>query len=101
MTAPDPTPTVYRRARALRIQRGWSARELAERLTTAGHPVERSVITRGEIGLRPSITVARLYALAYVFQVDPVALLADPTCDACNDAPPTGYACLTCRKETR
>lgn len=97
MTFTDPTPTIYERARTLRRIRGWSARELAERLTAIGHPVSRPTIAAWET--RPAgCEVARLYALAAVFEITP-SYLTDPDsgpCPKCLGHPPAGFTCNAC-----
>lgn len=70
------TEVVARQVRELRDGRGWSARELADRLAKAGAPqVSRSVLASIESGRRPYVTVDELFALARVFNVSPLRLL--------------------------
>lgn len=97
MTYVDPTKTVYARMRALRLLRGWSAQQLADRLTAAGRPTKRSAIATWET--KPGgCGVDLLYALAHVFGVALGTLLDDATvlCQHCGDDPPTGFTCTTC-----
>ncbi|MFD7554653.1 helix-turn-helix domain-containing protein [Streptomyces sp. NPDC059835] len=75
MTSTDPTAdTVAAAIRRLRTGRGWTTRELADRLTEAGRPFSHAGITRTEKGTR-QVTVGDLAAFAAVFDVSPVALL--------------------------
>lgn len=58
----------------LRKRYGWTAQRVADEMTAAGVPMDRSVVAKLEAGLR---------------------------CPRCNDRPPLGYACLTCGAPTR
>ena len=101
VTYADPTKTVYARMRALRLLRGWSAQELADRLTAAGRPTKRSTIAMCET--RPGgCGVDLLYALAEVFGVAISTLVDENTvlCPRCNDEPPDGFSCMTCGRSS-
>lgn len=52
-----------------------TAQALANRTAELGHPLDRSVIAKLEKGLRQTITVADLLALARALDVPPVTLL--------------------------
>ncbi|MBF8187310.1 helix-turn-helix transcriptional regulator [Nonomuraea sp. K274] len=93
----DPTKAVFRNARLLRLQRGWTAQKLADLLTEAGRPTARSVVAKQEKGFKQAVTVDMLFALAHVFEVPIDALTGDgPLCQNCNDTPPAGYQCNLC-----
>ena len=70
----------------LRLMRGWSLRQVAER---AG--INASQISRAENGKRKPLT---MYQQAGIFGV-PVEQVLIP-CPHCGYAPPPGYMCLTC-----
>lgn len=89
--------TVAANLRALRLARGWSVQELADRVSRY-HPLSRATITNLENDRREAITVDELAALARVFQVDPWSLTSTPCCLTCNNQAPAGFACLTCRR---
>jgi transcriptional regulator with XRE-family HTH domain len=70
------TAAVRQRVRALRTSRGWSARELGERLEAAGLAgFDRSIVASFESGRRASVSVDELLVLALVLDVSPVDLL--------------------------
>lgn len=75
-----PTSVIASRIRALRLRHGWTADQLAERMTDAGVPWTRIVVTKMETGRRPSVSVEEWLALALVLDVAPVHLLV-PTDD--------------------
>jgi transcriptional regulator with XRE-family HTH domain len=59
-----------------RVIRGWSATRLAEEMTAAGVPWDRSVVANLENGRRKTLRVHELMTLAYVLDVDsPLDLL--------------------------
>lgn len=65
-----------RKVKDLRLEKRWSAGQLAEAMTAAGVPWDRSVVANLENGRRKSLRVHELYALAYVLGVDtPMELL--------------------------
>lgn len=99
----DPTPHIAQNMRALRQARGWSCRLLAEQLTSVGRPTQRSVLANIESNRTPaSLTVGMLFALAQVFDVDVQVLTGHkPLCVQCAGLPPSGYACLTCGRESK
>ncbi|MFI1948579.1 helix-turn-helix domain-containing protein [Streptomyces virginiae] len=71
----DPTAATTAAAiRRLRTGRGWSTRDLAERLTAAGYDFNNAGVSRWENGTR-RVTVTELMVLATVFNVPPIALL--------------------------
>lgn len=97
MAFTDPAPTIYHRARIMRLARGWSARELSERLTALGHRTSRGDVATWETRT-PGCSAARLFALAAVFGV-PIDYLADPDsgpCPTCLGTPPSGFTCNSC-----
>ncbi|MEV1331498.1 helix-turn-helix domain-containing protein [Micromonospora costi] len=77
-TSATPHRVIADRVRDLRKGRGWSAQRLADELTRAGTPWDRSVVANFENGRRASLSVEELFALAYVLDVAPVNL-AIPT----------------------
>lgn len=93
---------VTRSVRILRRSRGWSLRELAERLGAAGCPVSQMTLGRRERGdgKRDDVSVDELYAFASVFGV-PAASIVDASsrCDRCQGLPPAGLRCLACGAE--
>jgi transcriptional regulator with XRE-family HTH domain len=71
------TNEVVARLRALRRQRGLSAREIADRCAEAGVPsLSRSTIAKIESGVRDFITVEEVGALATALDVRPADLLS-------------------------
>ncbi|MGH3923375.1 MAG: helix-turn-helix domain-containing protein, partial [Pseudonocardiaceae bacterium] len=65
------------RVRRLRIQHGWSARQLAEECARAGlHTLTRSTIAKIESGVRKSITAEEVEVLARVLGTTPTNLLS-------------------------
>ncbi len=73
--APGPTEVICENVRNIRRQRGWSARELAERCRAAGLPKwNREIVANVENGRRASISVDELFVLAVVFGVAPLSL---------------------------
>ena len=61
------------KVRALRVERGWSQGDLADKLDEVGWPIHQTNISKLEAGRRP-IRVAELHALAAVFGLPPIAL---------------------------
>jgi len=76
----SPTAVIAARVRELRQRNGWTADQLAERMTAEGVPWSRIVVTKLETGRRPSVSAEELLTLAYVLSVAPVHLLV-PTAD--------------------
>lgn len=76
MTQPlGPTAAIGQQVRTYRQQRGWSARELADRCREAGlSKWNREIVTNLEIGRRSYVSVDELFALAVVFGIPPLAL---------------------------
>jgi transcriptional regulator with XRE-family HTH domain len=74
-----PTPTDIARARIqrLRKRKGWTQRELAERLEAEGFElgIDRDVVANFESGRRRSLSVDELVAFAAVLDVSPVDLI--------------------------
>jgi hypothetical protein len=75
-----PTQVVAGQVRHLRHRRGWSASDLAAKMTDAGFPWDRSLVSRLETGARENVTLDEVLALAYVLNVAPVYLFvpSDP-----------------------
>jgi transcriptional regulator with XRE-family HTH domain len=69
------TAVIAARVHELRKGRGWSAEELAIRMTAAGMAWTRLVVTKLETGRRKSVSTEELLALAYVLDVAPIYLL--------------------------
>lgn len=59
--------------RILREERGWSQRDLAERVREYGFDFHQSTIAKLEAGTRP-LRVAEMYALSHVFKMPPGAV---------------------------
>lgn len=78
-----------------------SAQKLADGMTAAGYPINRSVIANLESGRRAEVSVGHLAAAALVLGLDAAAILrrAAP-CPKCQNEPPPGFACKTCGTET-
>lgn len=76
-----PTEAVARSIKALRRLRGLTGAGLAERMTAAGVPWDRSIVANLENGRRRTVSVEELLALAYVLDVAPVHLLVPPDDD--------------------
>jgi transcriptional regulator with XRE-family HTH domain len=87
---------VGRQILARRKSLGWTAVDLAARLTAAGHRIDRLGQTRIAQGGR-RVDVDELAALAKVFGVaDPWELTVDVPCEKCAGSPPPGYRCMAC-----
>ncbi|MFI7452336.1 helix-turn-helix domain-containing protein [Nonomuraea sp. NPDC049714] len=72
----SPTEAIAKRLRALRVRRGWSARELGDRCAAVGMAtLDRTAITNIEIGRRQKVSVDELLVLAFVLDVAPLHLL--------------------------
>lgn len=70
-----PTEVIGQRVRTYRQQRGWSARELADRCREIGlSRWNREIVTNLEIGRRSYVSIDELFALAVVFGVPPMVL---------------------------
>lgn len=96
MTEPI-TARVLRELTNLRRLHKISAQQLADRMTAAGYPINRSVIANLENGRREEISVGHLVIAAQVLGADPAAILrrAAP-CSRCANDPPAGFACRSC-----
>lgn len=86
--------------RTIRKKRGISSEALAKAMTQAGYRVDRTLISQVENGHRQQISVDWLMAAATALAVPAAALLSQPNCTACFDAPPPGFACRTCGAES-
>jgi transcriptional regulator with XRE-family HTH domain len=71
-----PTAVIARRVRQLRESYKWSAERLANEMTQAGAPWDRTIVANLENGRRGTVSVAELLALGYVLDIPPVSLLA-------------------------
>lgn len=93
------TDSCIRAMRVLRERRGWSALHLS-RLVEEQQSVamSRAVITNLENGRRRDMSVEQLVALVHVFDstLEYFLGIGGTACGKCGDAPPEGYACLTC-----
>ncbi len=89
---PSPsTRVVGRRVAEFRGRKGWSARELAERVEReTGVPMRRDTIANLENGRRDRITVDELLALAYSLNCSPLHLLAPRFEELDHDQDPGG-----------
>ena len=67
--------------REIRDKRRWSAQRLAQEMTKAGIPWDRSIVANLESGRRSFVSVDELLGLAYVLQVAPVHLLVPLSSD--------------------
>jgi transcriptional regulator with XRE-family HTH domain len=90
------TSATVSNVRALRLARGWTAAQLAERMADAGIPWTRLVVTKLENRQRDVLGIHELAALGAIFGVEPWSLAAPPSCSTCLGAPPDGFRCLTC-----
>ena len=81
--------------RDIRTRRGWSAAELARRVTDAGFPVTREVLTNTETRSQ-YVTVDLLVGLAAAFNMKPSELLESDFCRQCGGEPPVGFECTIC-----
>ncbi|MBT2429388.1 helix-turn-helix domain-containing protein [Streptomyces sp. ISL-112] len=89
---------VIEKLRDARRANSVSARALAEAMTEAGYPIQRSVIANTESGRRAEVSVDHLVAAARALGVDPSVLLRKVTdpCPHCHGAAPRGFTCNTC-----
>lgn len=80
-----------------RRQKKISAQKLADEMTAAGYPIQRSVIANLENGRRSELSVGHLAVAAQILGVDAGAILrrAAP-CPRCQNEPPAGFTCTTC-----
>ncbi len=77
--AVDPiTAVIARRVSDLRQVQGINQTELAQRMTELGTAWSRTTVQKLENGKRSAVSVQELLALALVFDVPPVLLIADP-----------------------
>jgi len=87
---------VRRNIRRLREQRGWSYRQVEERLSRAGRAIPTVQLGYLEAGERHA-DADDLVALAAVFGLGVEELLLPPaSCDTCHGAPPAGFRCMEC-----
>lgn len=82
----SPHRVIAERIKELRKARGWSAQTLADAMTKAGVPWDRSVVANFESGRRASVSLEEVFALAYVLDVAPVNLMTSTDLGA----PPCG-----------
>ncbi|MGH3585035.1 MAG: helix-turn-helix domain-containing protein [Pseudonocardia sp.] len=84
--------------RAARQTGSVSARGLAESMTEAGYPIQRSVIANLESGRRAEVSVDHLVVAARALGIDAAWLLRKVTdpCPRCEGAPPEGFTCNAC-----
>jgi transcriptional regulator with XRE-family HTH domain len=89
---------VIEKLRAARQANSVSARALAEAMTEAGYPIQRSVIANLESGRRAEMSVDHLVIAARALGIDPAILLRAITapCLSCQGKPPAGFTCNTC-----
>ncbi|WP_097982862.1 helix-turn-helix domain-containing protein [Streptomyces sp. f150] len=100
----DDAPTALISARVIeklrdaRRANAVSARALAEAMTEAGYPIQRSVIANVENGRRAEISVDHLVIACRALAIDPATLLRQVTdpCPHCHGATPRGFTCNTC-----
>lgn len=86
----DPTAlTVGANVKRLRTGRGWTTRDLADRLTAAGREFSHPSVLRTEKGVRQA-TAGDVMAFAAVFDVSPLALLLPMAADAEEEVDVTG-----------
>lgn len=71
----SPTQVVAAQVRRLRDRHGWTAQQLADKMTEAGIAWNRAIVAKLETGRRSFVTVDEVMALAYVLDVAPVHLL--------------------------
>ncbi|MEU1433970.1 helix-turn-helix transcriptional regulator [Streptomyces sp. NPDC005786] len=89
---------VIEKLREARRANSTSARALAEAMTAAGYPIQRSVIANLESGRRTEVSVDHVVAAARALGIDAAALLRQVTdpCPHCQGASPEGFSCNTC-----
>ncbi|WP_307706132.1 helix-turn-helix domain-containing protein [Streptomyces sp. V1I6] len=85
----------------LREARRMSGQQLAALVQEKGQPLSRFAVSQIELGRNSkgtprAVTVDDLVALAVALEVRPEQLLIEPSCVACFDAPPAGFACRSC-----
>ncbi|MGW2550689.1 helix-turn-helix domain-containing protein [Streptomyces sp. NPDC001635] len=87
---------VRRNVIRLRERRGWTYRDVEERLAQAGRAIPTVELGWVEAGERP-VDVDDLMALAVVFDLGVEELLQPPAdCANCHGAPPNGFMCMEC-----
>lgn len=86
--------------RALRNQRGWTARQLAEKFSELGMPeVTRSIITNLENGRQLRMNLEQAAGLVLIFETTFEWLLCAEgavKCVNCSDKPIPGFICASC-----
>ena len=70
-----PHRVIAARMKELRKRHGWTAEQLAEKLTAVGIKWDRSIVSNVETGRRASITVEEMMALAMVLDTSPVHMM--------------------------
>ncbi|MFD8615473.1 helix-turn-helix transcriptional regulator [Streptomyces sp. NPDC059631] len=78
----EPVGVIATRVREVRNRHGWTAQDLADRLTEIGLPWNRTTVVKLENGKRENVTVNELLALSLALNVAPVNLLV-----SLSDAP--------------
>lgn len=92
---------VAARVRSIRRSRGWSVQHLADRCAELGAPelTSRALYVL-EGPRRRKVTVDEAAIFARVFGVDITTLLTPATCERCNGAPPEGFSCNECGRDS-
>lgn len=88
---------VIAKIRALRKMQKLSCQTLADRMTAAGYPVSRGVLSNTETGRVAEVSVDFADAAARALGTNLTSLLAQPVaCPTCHGRPLTGFTCNTC-----
>jgi transcriptional regulator with XRE-family HTH domain len=88
---------VIGKIRDLREMQKLSAQDLADRMTSAGFTISRSVISNYENGRKESLSIDFADAAARSLGTDLVTLLTmPPICPTCKGTPPAGFTCNAC-----
>lgn len=66
------------KVRSLRLERGWTQRDLASKMTAAGHPMHQTTVAKLENGTRPT-SVAEASSLASIYGISTGSLFGDTT----------------------
>jgi transcriptional regulator with XRE-family HTH domain len=89
---------VSTRLSRLRKARGWSQRDLAEKLAEHGYQMAQSNVTRMENGERKTFSVDLVVLLADIFGIS-LDELVNQHCSTCEGSPPAGFKCQSCGAE--
>lgn len=81
----------------LRKARGWSQRDLSEKLTEHGFLINSANVSKLEASIR-SITIDEAVAVAAAFDI-PLDDLVSGACSTCRSEPPAGFRCKSCGAE--